>query len=966
MPHSPYGYWLSEGDHGTATNEIDLNDGVTFGVHLGGFHAPKAKPGALRQVTVEFSAYGVSNDAILDQLNLIEIMLEQARIAAGPSGVGTPISLGVQLDTTTIVFYDVWDGTLTYDGDGLTYVQSQWVQTVTLTLSTEPFGRGKQVTATNRLRNSSAFTGSGWSATNLTPTDNAATAPNGATAAATLLETTDTGAHEIAQSVTKAGSALPYTVSYYVKAKGRSQITVILDDASTNGVTARFDLASATVASGAVAYGSGFTAGSAAIRADRQGYARVSLSLTSNDATTIRARLQLYNGGSSYAGDVTKGVFLWGAALQPADTLGPYLETNDSLTLINGASAFYLYDVPGSADALVNLKLADVSTNSHVLNTVQVYRRSLVGITPDDFGDTVKLSASGYGADTTDSSDYTGSAFARATAGSSYHEIASGLTPSGASGWSGMMDIIGRVRDHINGPSAPTMGDFTSSGAAIEQYVVGAPVIATSAVSATWNHATKDGSLLLCFVARIKSGTNSGMSISTPSGWTSVAASGTVIQAFDDGDASLFKIEGAPSQSGTVSTTANGGGTGTGGGGNGYAPGYVAMVLIEVSGVPSSGALVASAHATGSSSGTNACGSITYSDEYQLKLSMIAGQFTAASAESGDTLLFSQSSGTNGPWMAAQYAQTGASTGAMNPAFTTTGSGTLIWMGFHVQIASGALPSGTQYTFAASEVDASGNVSVVGNRQTATATYPSMSCTITPNALGTWDHFRVYWQHPGDANWTSIDMSAGETVFFFGAESGTSGVDLPTSPTLPFSIFRVRVSDAAGDVTISGDGISAEVGNSQWEELVLGTVSVPILASRDGGLPDQVYVAIDALNADSPGVNVDVDYVRMVPHTEPQCLGVYSKGGSDNGLAEQYTWEFDSNRWGISSSIRLLDDTGAVKSLVTPTGPYYIAPRESVNVLRMVGKGGISSVADLKATMELKLTPRYQTLAGSR
>jgi hypothetical protein len=178
--------------------------------------------------------------------------------------------------------------------------------------------------ATNLLANgTSERFGVVWTVGTGTPTvtDAATTGVAGDTDAASFVEGSANGEQSLRQTITKAASALGYTGSIYVKNKtGSRNVVVELDDGTTtNGVSMIVNPSTGAVVSAPAAFGAGWSVLTAAMptgyKIEAAGsYWRISLAATSDATTTIRFRVALYNGSTtSYAGDSTSGIYVWGA-----------------------------------------------------------------------------------------------------------------------------------------------------------------------------------------------------------------------------------------------------------------------------------------------------------------------------------------------------------------------------------------------------------------------------------------------------------------------------------------------------------------------------------------------------------------------------------------------------------------------------------------------------------------------------
>lgn len=185
-----------------------------------------------------------------------------------------------------------------------------------------PLGWLIEDAAANLLASPEDFA-TGWTIVSATVQANAASAPDGTSSAGRMLETAAPDQHAIFQTLTKAATSLAYTGSIFVKASGRSDVQLSMRAGSV-GTRFNFDLANPGVIL-AQAYGSGWTALSASIRAFPNGWYRLCATVLSDATTQIRFLVRpLSNGLDTYAGDPTKGLLYWGANLIQADSESSY------------------------------------------------------------------------------------------------------------------------------------------------------------------------------------------------------------------------------------------------------------------------------------------------------------------------------------------------------------------------------------------------------------------------------------------------------------------------------------------------------------------------------------------------------------------------------------------------------------------------------------------------------------------
>jgi hypothetical protein len=171
---------------------------------------------------------------------------------------------------------------------------------------------------TNLFTYSEQFDNAAWTKSNSTVTANAATSPDGTATADALIETTATGTHVTYQVFTFV-AATAYTYSAYVKANGRTKF----DFASLSGFSpgASFDLTAVT------ATPLGVTS-AATITAVGNGWYRCTATRTSAGGSD-QAQIRLVDaaGASTYTGDGTSGLFIYGAQLEAGAFATSYIPT---------------------------------------------------------------------------------------------------------------------------------------------------------------------------------------------------------------------------------------------------------------------------------------------------------------------------------------------------------------------------------------------------------------------------------------------------------------------------------------------------------------------------------------------------------------------------------------------------------------------------------------------------------------
>jgi hypothetical protein len=167
-----------------------------------------------------------------------------------------------------------------------------------------------------------------WPKASLTVTSNSILAPDGTMTADVLYEVAEVSPH----NVDRAGSViigLDYTVSFWVKGIGRDFISILTSTEfnhtpGTAGL-AWLDLSTGTI----VSQNSGFIGSNLTLTPDGDWW-KVSYTMPANTGGTQRVcRISLSSNGSntSYLGDITKGMALWGFQITQSSSVLPYQKT---------------------------------------------------------------------------------------------------------------------------------------------------------------------------------------------------------------------------------------------------------------------------------------------------------------------------------------------------------------------------------------------------------------------------------------------------------------------------------------------------------------------------------------------------------------------------------------------------------------------------------------------------------------
>jgi hypothetical protein len=183
---------------------------------------------------------------------------------------------------------------------------------------------------TNLLLRSEEFDNASWTKTRSSISADSTIAPNGSLTADKLVEDTTAGATHLISVGSGLIAGNTYTYSVYAKAAGRDWL--LMSPGGTWGY-GWFNISNGTLGT-LVNGGSNPTA---AISAVGNGWYRCSITSTAVTNLGIQFLATPSNGTVSYTGDGTSGLFLWGAQLEQASTVGDYVPTGAT---INSAPRF--------------------------------------------------------------------------------------------------------------------------------------------------------------------------------------------------------------------------------------------------------------------------------------------------------------------------------------------------------------------------------------------------------------------------------------------------------------------------------------------------------------------------------------------------------------------------------------------------------------------------------------------------
>ena len=170
-----------------------------------------------------------------------------------------------------------------------------------------------------------------WSRIASTISADSAVAPDGKTTADKLVETATTSTHRVYKETAGNINGAKYYWSFYAKASERSWVILDSSDATTNFLT-WFNLSNGTI-------GTVDGARTASIQSVGNGWYRCSVygNLITGTTVGIQAYTATGDGVSSFLGNSSAGLYIWGMQITRSESLGDYAQTT---TAANSAPRF--------------------------------------------------------------------------------------------------------------------------------------------------------------------------------------------------------------------------------------------------------------------------------------------------------------------------------------------------------------------------------------------------------------------------------------------------------------------------------------------------------------------------------------------------------------------------------------------------------------------------------------------------
>jgi len=171
---------------------------------------------------------------------------------------------------------------------------------------------------TNLIRYSQEFNNAIWTKVRATVTADATTSPNNTVDADKLVENTDNNTHYV--EISPVATAVAHSFSVFLKAGERTWARLVVVDGG-----AYFNLSTGAV--GTVSAGTVSLSALTPVNMGNGWYRCTVVFTPSAGAVVLQIRLATSNGGQTYLGDGTSGIFAWGAQLEAGAFVTSYIPT---------------------------------------------------------------------------------------------------------------------------------------------------------------------------------------------------------------------------------------------------------------------------------------------------------------------------------------------------------------------------------------------------------------------------------------------------------------------------------------------------------------------------------------------------------------------------------------------------------------------------------------------------------------